>query len=94
MMRHLGIAYVKVGVGFRVTRVMWCVTMCVCVYTRVFLYCIPIFGFVSVLALLQGCTSMSDIGQRPTEFEKCPFDFSVERTNALLLTCQFGHCCL
>ena len=43
--------------------------------------------------VVQGCSSMSDIGHRPIEFAKCLFDFSVERTNVPLLACQRG-CCL
>ena len=35
---------------------------------------------------------MSDIGHGPTEFVKGPFDFSVERTNVPLLSCQGSHC--
>ena len=34
---------------------------------------------------------MSDISYRPVEFAKCPFDFSVERTNVQLLSCQRSH---
>ena len=45
-----------------------------------------------VCACVQGCISKSDIGHRPTEFAKCQFDFSVERTNVPLLSCQHGHC--
>ena len=30
---------------------------------------------------VQRWTSASDIGHRPIDFAKCPFDFSVERTN-------------
>ena len=39
----------------------------------------------------QGCTSTLDIGHTPTEFAECPFDFSAERTNVPLLSCECGH---
>ena len=42
--------------------------------------------------IVQGCTSMWDIGHRPIEFAKCPFDLSVERTNVPLLSRQHSHC--
>ena len=41
---------------------------------------------------LQGCLSTSDISHRLIEFAKCPFDFSMERTNVPLLSCYRGHC--
>ena len=48
---------------------------------------IPINWLLIRIHRVQGCTSTSDIVHKPIEFEKCPFDFSVERTNVLLLSC-------
>ena len=39
----------------------------------------------------QGCTSTLDTGHTLAEFAECPFDFSVERTNVPLCSCQCGH---
>ena len=51
-----------------------------------------IIHFTTAATNKQGCTSTLDIGHRPQEFAKCLFDFSVERTNVPLLSCQCGHC--
>ena len=51
-----------------------------------------IIHFTTAATNKQGCTSTLDIGHRPQEFAKCLFDFSVERTNVPLLSCQCSHC--
>ena len=51
-----------------------------------------IIHFTTAATNKQGCTSTLDIGHRPKDFAKCLFDFSVERTNVPLLSCQCGHC--
>ena len=40
---------------------------------------------------MQGCISTLEISHTLIEFAEYPFDFSVERTNVLLLSHQHGH---